>query len=145
MAKHALLTSSGSKRWLNCTPSARLEENFPNDSSVYAEEGTWAHELCEYKVKKYLHRRMKRPPSEFLTEEIDQITDVYAKFVIGIIEKLKETCKPVVLVKEQLDYSHIARRASEQATWSLSETEFSMSAILKQAPACLWRWSRTHI
>ena len=35
---HAILSASSSKRWLNCTPSARLEQNFPNESSVYAEE-----------------------------------------------------------------------------------------------------------
>lgn len=40
---HAILSASSSKRWLNCTPSARLEQNFPNESSVYAEEGTAAH------------------------------------------------------------------------------------------------------
>lgn len=34
---HAILSASSSKRWLNCTPSARLEQNFPNESSVYAE------------------------------------------------------------------------------------------------------------
>ena len=53
--KHAVLSASSSKQWLHCPPSARLQANFPNESSVYAEEGTWAHELCEYKVKKYLH------------------------------------------------------------------------------------------
>ena len=42
---HAILSASSSKRWLNCTPSARLEQNFPNESSVYAEEGTAAHYL----------------------------------------------------------------------------------------------------
>ena len=70
--KHAVLSASSSKQWLHCPPSARLQENFPNESSVYAEEGTWAHELCEYKVKKYLHERKKRPQSEFFTEEIDR-------------------------------------------------------------------------
>lgn len=39
---HAILSASSSKRWLNCTPSARLGQNFPNESSVYAEEGTAA-------------------------------------------------------------------------------------------------------
>lgn len=43
---HAILSASSSKRWLNCTPSARLEQNFPNESSVYAEEGTAAHALA---------------------------------------------------------------------------------------------------
>lgn len=58
---HAILSASSSKRWLNCTPSARLEQNFPNESSVYAEEGTAAHALGEYKLRKYLHERVKRP------------------------------------------------------------------------------------
>lgn len=40
---HALLSASSSKQWLHCPPSVRLQENFPNESSVYAEEGTFAH------------------------------------------------------------------------------------------------------
>lgn len=45
---HALLSPSGAHRWLNCTPSARLEEKMPpKPTSVYAEEGTLAHELAE--------------------------------------------------------------------------------------------------
>lgn len=46
-SKHALLGPSSSDRWLHCPPSARLEEQFPNTSSPYAEEGTKAHALCE--------------------------------------------------------------------------------------------------
>ena len=107
---HALLIASSSKRWLNCPPSVRLEEGFPNESSVYAEEGTFAHEVCEYKVRKYLHERVTRPQSEeFYTEEIDQITDVYAEFVITAIEEMKANgCEPLVLIEERVDYSHIA-------------------------------------
>ena len=107
---HALLSASSSKQWLHCPPSVRLQENFPNESSVYAEEGTFAHEICEYKVRKYLHERVKRPQSEeFDTEEIEQITDVYAEFVISIIEQMKENgCEPLAFVEERVDYSHIA-------------------------------------
>ena len=107
---HALLSASSSKQWLHCPPSVRLQEGFPNESSVYAEEGTFAHEICEYKVRKYLHERVKRPQSEeFYTEEIDQITDVYAEFVISIIEQMKRNgIEPLVLVEERVDYSHIA-------------------------------------
>ena len=68
---HAILSASSSKRWLNCTPSARLEQNFPNESSVYAEEGTAAHALGEYKLRKYLHERVKRPTSEYEDEEME--------------------------------------------------------------------------
>ena len=107
---HALLSASNSKQWLHCTPSARLQEQFPNESSVYAAEGTFAHEVCEYKVKKYMKERVKRPQSEeYYTEEIDQITDVYAEFVISVIEEMKRNgCEPLVMVEEKVDYSHIA-------------------------------------
>ena len=48
MGRHALLSASSSKRWLSCTPSARLEEQFKDEAggSVYAEEGTAAHALA---------------------------------------------------------------------------------------------------
>ena len=107
---HALLSASSSKQWLHCTPSARLQDQFPNESSVYAAEGTFAHEVCEYKVKKYMKERVKRPQSEeYYTEEIDQITDVYAEFVISVIEEMKRNgCEPLVMVEEKVDYSHIA-------------------------------------
>ena len=107
---HALLSASSSKQWLHCPPSARLQEQFPNESSVYAAEGTFAHEVCEYKVKKYMKERVKRPQSEeYYTEEIDQITDVYAEFVISVIEEMKRNgCEPLVMVEEKVDYSHIA-------------------------------------
>ena len=106
---HALLSASGSKQWLNCPPSARLQEQFPDKSSVYAEEGTAAHELGEYKIRHgYLHDRMKRPQSDFYTEEIEQATDMYAEFAIEVIEGMKRSgCRPLVLVEEKLDYSHI--------------------------------------
>lgn len=51
---HALLSPSGSHRWMNCTPSARLEEPLPDSTSAAAEEGTVAHELAEYALSKYL-------------------------------------------------------------------------------------------
>lgn len=107
---HAVLSASSSKQWLHCPPSIRLQENFPNESSVYAAEGTFAHEVCEYKVRKYLKERVKRPQSEeFDTEEIEQITDVYAEFVITIIEQMRQNgCEPLAFVEERVNYSHIA-------------------------------------
>lgn len=52
--EHALLSPSGSHRWMRCTPSARLEENLPENTSSAAEEGTVAHELAEYALDMYL-------------------------------------------------------------------------------------------
>ncbi len=40
---HALLSASGATSWLTCTPSARVEEKFEDETSSFAEEGTLAH------------------------------------------------------------------------------------------------------
>lgn len=49
---HALLSASGASRWINCTPSARLEEMFGEKrTSEYAKEGTLAHELAELYIR----------------------------------------------------------------------------------------------
>lgn len=59
MRKHSILPPSASARWLNCTPSARLEEEFEGTESEAAKEGTAAHALCEHKLKKALRMRSK--------------------------------------------------------------------------------------
>lgn len=49
---HALLSASGASRWLNCTPSAKLEDVYGEKiTSSYAAEGTLAHELSELYIK----------------------------------------------------------------------------------------------
>lgn len=50
---HALLSASSAHRWLVCTAAPRYEAQFPpGATSVYAEEGTLAHELCELRCNK---------------------------------------------------------------------------------------------
>ncbi|WP_418750006.1 DUF2800 domain-containing protein [Frisingicoccus sp.] len=107
MGRHALLSASSSKRWLNCTPSARLEEQFPSDSgSMYAEEGTAAHALAEHKLKRNLKRRSKRPVSDYDCDEMEECTDEYVAYAMEQIEVAKQKCKdPVVLIEQHLDYS----------------------------------------
>ena len=107
MGRHALLSASSSKRWLNCTPSARLEEQFPSDNgSVYAEEGTAAHALAEHKLKRNLKRRSKRPVSDYDCDEMEECTDEYVAYAMEQIELAKQNCKdPVVLIEQHLDYS----------------------------------------
>ena len=108
MGKHALLSASSSKRWLSCTPSARLEEQFKDEpgGSVYAEEGTAAHALAEHKLKKALKRRSKRPVSDYHCDEMEECTDGYVAFAMEQVELAKQECKdPVVLIEQRLDYS----------------------------------------
>lgn len=101
------MSASSSKRWLNCTPSARLEEKFGReDAGPYAEEGTAAHALAEHKVKKCLRKRSKRPVSDYQCDEMEECTDGYASYVMEQVELAKQDCKdPVVLIEQRLDYS----------------------------------------
>lgn len=45
--QHAKLSASGSSRWLLCPGSIKAESKFENTTSVYAEEGTMAHEVAD--------------------------------------------------------------------------------------------------
>ena len=106
MSKHAFLSPSGSHRWLNCTPSAMLESEFPGGSSSAAEEGTAAHEFCEHKLKKALRRRSKRPVSDYDSDEMQEYTDSYVDYVLEQLEVAKQTCKdPMVLIEQKVDFS----------------------------------------
>lgn len=106
MAEHAVLSASGSHRWLNCTPSARLELEFENPGSEAAREGTAAHALCEYKLKRALHMRSRRPVSDYDSDEMEECTDAYAEFVMEQYEAAKQVCKdPVILIEQRLDFS----------------------------------------
>lgn len=49
--KHALLSPSGAERWLACTPSAVLEQQFKDTAGRAADEGTLAHKLGELLIR----------------------------------------------------------------------------------------------
>lgn len=106
MSDHAVLSASGSHRWLNCLPSARLELEFANKESNAAAEGTAAHNLCEHKLKKALHIRNKRPVSPYNTDEMEEHSDAYVEFVMEQLELAKQSCTdPLVLIEQRLDFS----------------------------------------
>nr|DAF68878.1 MAG TPA: Protein of unknown function (DUF2800) [Caudoviricetes sp.] len=105
---HAILSPSSAKRWINCTPSALLAEEAGSKSSVYAEEGTLAHEIAEYALTKYSageydpiiddavplkDEHLKNPL--FGVDMADYIRD-YCEFVIGEgyeMQKQDGTCR----------------------------------------------------
>ena len=108
MGNHALLSASSSHRWLNCPPSARLCEGYDDKGSNFAAEGSDAHSLCEYKLRKALSMEAK-DPTEDLTwydAEMEESASGYAAFVMELVAEAKKTCSdPVVLIEQRLDYS----------------------------------------
>ena len=107
-AKHALLSASSAYRWLACPPSALLSAKYGDTSSSYAQEGTAAHALAEYKVLKALGRKADDPTEnlDYFNEEMDEATDAYAAYVFEqVAEAKKATTDPIVLVEQRVDFS----------------------------------------
>ena len=106
--KHAVLSASASDRWLHCTPSARLCENYEDKGSDFAAEGTDAHTLCEYKLKKALGIPAKDPTEDlgWYNEEMEECACAYAAYVMELLETAKQTCTdPVVLIEQRVNFS----------------------------------------
>lgn len=105
---HAILSASSSNRWLHCPPSARLGESYEDKGSDYAAEGTDAHSLCEYKLRKALGQKAKNPTKQlsWYSEEMEDCATGYAAYILEQVEAGKQTCAdPVVLIEQRVDFS----------------------------------------
>ena len=103
---HAILSASSSHRWMNCTPSARLEREFADRETEAAAEGTAAHALCEHKLRRALKMRSRKPVSKYDCDEMDGYTDGYVEFVLEQFAQAKLECAdPLVLIEQRLDFS----------------------------------------
>lgn len=113
---HALLSASGSARWMACTPSARLEEQFPNTTSEYAEEGSFAHALADLKLSRaiantikpsaYKKRLAEMQKDPMYSPAMEEYIDQYVAQVSEIFMAAKKECKDtLVLLEQRLDFS----------------------------------------
>lgn len=110
---HALLSASGAYRWLKCPGSARLEDKFEDEPSIYAAEGTLAHEMAELKIVKHFTADLR--PSEFkkrmnelkknelYSAEMDRYTNEYRDYINDIY--LSFESKPFFLAEQRVDFS----------------------------------------
>lgn len=106
MGAHARFSPSAAHRRLNCPPSLVLEEQFQDEESAYAAEGSAGHALAEHLIKKHLKIRSKRPVSDYYSDDLLEAVDEYVSYVIGEIEKAKRTCKaPIFSVEQRVDAS----------------------------------------
>ena len=112
---HAALSASSSHRWLMCPPSVKLSEQFEDKPSVYAEEGTFLHELSEMKLHRYLGdvppevleaQYAEHRDNDFYSDEAENVTDEYVDFCIETIESVRASYPdPLILVEHRLDFS----------------------------------------
>ena len=107
MAAHARFSPSSGKRYLSCPPSLRLEEQFEDEQSPYAAEGTAGHAMAEYLINKHLKKRVKRPVSDYFTDELMEAVEDYTSYGIEVIEKAKQDCdSPFVAVELRVSLDH---------------------------------------
>lgn len=110
---HALLSASGSERWINCPASPRLEESFPEETSIYADEGTLAHEFAEIMLKvdlKFMSMDNYRKEAETLRKnplyypDMEEEVMVYVNYCKAQFTEAKRIDKHArILIEEKLD------------------------------------------
>lgn len=115
--QHALLSASGSHRWISCPPSARLCEGLPDSTSEYAEAGRVAHAIGELKARNYFleplsarayqARLKKLRAGPHYDKGMDGATDEYLEYLKALAMSLGGTA-PSVALELRVDYSHIA-------------------------------------
>lgn len=107
--EHAMLSASGSHRWMHCTPSVMLEEQYgvQGDTS-YADEGTKAHELAEM----YIQSKLLGTPvseddiarvtgSEYYDVEMERSVQMYVDTIAEVFEEAKKSDPLATLMTEQ--------------------------------------------
>lgn len=89
---HALLSASSASRWLNCTPSAKLEDaQGPRETSVYAEEGTLAHELSELYIR---HDVLETVDDQAFSDRFDEIMNnpLFSEEMLDVVPIYVDYC-----------------------------------------------------
>lgn len=120
MTAHAYLSASGSHRWLNCTKAPLLEEGFPDTTSIFAEEGTLAHEFGEIILNRDLKNITEREyqveatilmQDELFYEGMINEVEIYTTYCLERFNEFKTKDKHSIIdIEQRLDFSKYAPR-----------------------------------
>ena len=111
---HAALPCSGAHRWKNCPGSVKLSEQYPQGSTIYADEGTLAHEAAEQLITKGKvtagHKKTiasfykDHPELGGTVDEMLETLEPYVGFVVETYnEQLKEDPATQILTEQRVD------------------------------------------
>lgn len=114
-ALHATLGASSAHRWIPCPGSIRMSKGMPNESSVYAREGSAAHEIGEMALKEcknainYLGFKLDEYKEIDVDETMCALVQEYLDTVRGEIEKYEADghSDAELGVEIRFDLSHI--------------------------------------
>ncbi|MEG1543821.1 MAG: DUF2800 domain-containing protein [Tannerellaceae bacterium] len=104
-----MLSPSAASRWLECTPSPRFEERFPDNAGEAAAEGTLAHEIGEAFITTpelalhtdVLYNDPRYSDNKFLCEDLLEHSCNYAAFVLERFEDARRHTPDAILKVEQ--------------------------------------------
>lgn len=115
MTGHARLSPSGADRWMTCPGSVILGENYPNESSEYAAEGTAAHELASWALtectdtKAYLGRKI----------EVEDFTFVVDQDMADFVQQYVDNTRAIggeLFVEQRLSIAHLTGEEGAEGT-----------------------------
>ena len=112
--RHASLGPSKAHQWINCPPSVRLEEQFPDRQTQEASEGTLAHKLAEEMLRynngeitkaAFTRRLNKIKEDPQYNPSMLEYVEGYAAFVWEQVSEIKKTCPdPLILFEQELHF-----------------------------------------
>lgn len=105
---HAILSASAAYRWLSCTPSARFEEQIPEEESDYAAEGTLAHDLAALvlSARAGIYNGSQSEYNRLMTEITDN--ELYSPEMLDHAEDYAQLVKDqggLILIEQRVDFS----------------------------------------
>lgn len=107
---HAILSASGSARWINCTPSARLEDEYGvKGDTAYTKEGTVAHELAEFLLRSELGQISDDREYEAGLEQI-MANELYNDEMLDMVPLYTNYCREQAVSAGEKGYIEIEKR-----------------------------------
>lgn len=110
MAEHAILSASGSSRWLACPGSIALSHGLEDTAGQSARDGTAMHEVAAYcltdnmDASAYTGRIIEVDGDKIeFTSDMAELVQVY----VDTIRNLVETTGGTLLVEQRVDYSAV--------------------------------------
>lgn len=103
--KHAALGASNAHRWLHCPGSVAAESGITDTGSVFAQEGTAAHELSELTLRKnkqpqyWIGKALEEMPEWVVDEEMADYVQVYTDYCRAIAKDADE-----VFIEQTVSY-----------------------------------------
>lgn len=114
---HAVLSPSSAECWLNCVVAPAVSYDLPDETSVYAEEGTRAHALAEEILKAELHTVVPLDLEALAADPMRSHCYLYVDQILQFKREYEATGATVdVFVEQRLSIEHMTGEPGAKGT-----------------------------